>query len=420
MNILLIGAGGREHALAYAIAASPLLDRLYCAPGNPGTAECGTNVALDIGDHAAVAQFCRANEIGLVAVGPEAPLVAGIVDDLTTQGIKVFGPSRAAARLEGSKGFTKDLCARAGIPTAAYRRFNNAEAALSHVAESAAPLVVKVDGLAQGKGVTVAETTAEAVEAVRQAFAAPSGNARPEIVIEERLLGPELSFFALCDGRHVLPLGTAEDYKRVGEGDTGPNTGGMGAFSPSRLIDPALEAAILGQIVRPTLEALADMGTPYRGVLYAGLMLTAEGPKLIEYNVRFGDPECQVLMMRLKDDIVTLMLGAVDGVLETMSARFRGEPALTVVIAAKGYPGTVEAGGAIHGLAAAAAVEGVVVFQAGTRRQGEQLLASGGRVLNVTASGPTLETARQRAYQAVSLIDLPGSFYRRDIGKRSR
>jgi phosphoribosylamine--glycine ligase len=420
MNILLIGGGGREHALAYAIAASPLLDRLYCAPGNPGTAECGTNVALDIGDHAAVAQFCQANEIGLAAVGPEAPLVAGIVDDLTARGIKAFGPSRAAARLEGSKGFTKDLCARAGIPTAAYRRFNNAEAALSHVAESGAPLVVKVDGLAQGKGVTVAETTAEAVEAVRQAFAGGSGPTGPEIVIEEKLTGQELSYFALCDGRRVLPLGTAEDYKRVGEGDTGANTGGMGAFSPSRLIDPALEAAILDQIIRPTLEAMVEMGTPYRGVLYAGLMLTAEGPKLIEYNVRFGDPECQVLMMRLKDDIVTLMLGAVDGVLETMSARFRSEPALTVVIAAKGYPGTVETGGAIHGLSAAAAVEGVVVFQAGTRRQGGQLVTSGGRVLNVTASGPTLETARQRAYEAASLIDLPGSFYRRDIGKRPR
>jgi phosphoribosylamine--glycine ligase len=420
MNILLIGSGGREHALAYAIAASPLLDRLYCAPGNPGTAQCGENVALDIADHAAVAQFCQTHQIGLVVVGPEAPLVAGIVDDLTEQGIKVFGPTRGAARLEGSKGFAKDLCARAGIPTAAYRRFKDADAALQHVAEKGAPLVIKLDGLAQGKGVTVAETTGEAMEAVRQAFAGPSGQAGSEIVIEEKLMGPELSFFALCDGKHVLPLSTAEDYKRVGDGNSGPNTGGMGAFSPSRLIDPALEARVLDQIIRPTLAALAEMGTPYRGVLYAGLMLTAEGPKLIEYNVRFGDPECQVLMMRLKDDIVTLMLAAVDGVLDTMSARFRDEAALTVVIAAKGYPGTVETGAAIHGLAAAAALADVVVFQAGTRREGEQLIAGGGRVLNVTASGPTLETARQRAYQAVSLIDFPGGFYRRDIGKQSR
>jgi phosphoribosylamine--glycine ligase len=418
MNILLIGGGGREHALAYAIAASPLLDRLYCAPGNPGTAQCGVNVALDIADHAAVAQFCQTRQIGLVVVGPEAPLVAGIVDDLTAQGIKAFGPTRDAAQLEGSKGFTKELCASAGIPTAAYRRFKDADAALRHVAEKGAPLVIKLDGLAQGKGVTVAETTGEAIEAVRQAFAGHSAGS--EIVIEEKLIGRELSFFALCDGRHVLTLSTAEDYKRVGDGNTGPNTGGMGAFSPSRLLDPALEGQVLDRIIRPTLAALAEMGTPYRGVLYAGLMLTAEGPKLIEYNVRFGDPECQVLMMRLKDDIVTLMLGAVDGVLDTMSARFHEAPALTVVIAAKGYPGKVETGAAIHGLEAAAALEDVMVFQAGTRRNGEKLIASGGRVLNVTASGPTLEAARQRAYEAVSLIDFAGGFYRRDIGKQSR
>ena len=420
MNILLIGGGGREHALAYAIAGSALVERLYCAPGNPGTAEYGENVALDIGDHAAVAQFCHSSRIGLVVVGPEAPLVAGIVDDLTAAGIKAFGPTRAAARLEGSKGFTKDLCATAGIPTAAYRRFRDAEAALGHVAASGgAPLVIKLDGLAQGKGVTVAETTAEAVEAVRQAFAGRSDDAGTEIVIEERLHGSELSFFALCDGRHAVPLSTAEDYKRVGDGDTGPNTGGMGAFSPGRLIDPALEARVLEEIIRPTLTALADRGTPYRGVLYAGLMLTAEGPKLIEYNVRFGDPECQVLMMRLKDDIVTLMLGAVDGVLDTMSARFRDVTALTVVIAARAYPGKVETGAAIQGLDAAAALEDVMVFQAGTRRAGGQLVASGGRVLNVTACGATLETARHRAYQAVERIMLPGGFFRRDIGKHS-
>jgi phosphoribosylamine---glycine ligase len=417
MNILLIGGGGREHALAYAIAASPLLDRLYCAPGNPGTGQLGENVTLDIGDHDAVAQFCRANQIGLVVVGPEAPLVAGIVESLAARGIKAFGPSAAAAQLEGSKGFTKDLCAKAGIPTAAYHRFKDQEAALKHVSDRGAPLVVKLDGLAQGKGVTVAETMPEAIAAVRQAFSSASDCA---IVIEDRLVGPELSFFALCDGRHVLPLSTAEDYKRVGDGDTGPNTGGMGAFSPSRLADPALEARVLDEIIRPTLGALDDMGIPYRGVLYAGLMLTPEGPKLIEYNVRFGDPECQVLMLRLKDDIVTLMLAAVDGVLDTMSARFHDEAALTVVMAAKGYPGKVEAGSVIRGLAAADELDQVVVFQAGTRRDGENLVASGGRVLNVTATGPTLEAARQRAYKAVSLIDFPGGFYRRDIGKQPR
>jgi phosphoribosylamine--glycine ligase len=417
MNILLIGGGGREHALAYAIAASPLLDRLYCAPGNPGTAELAENVTLDIASHDAVAQFCNANRIGLAVVGPEAPLVAGIVDALAARGIKAFGPSAAAAQLEGSKGFTKDLCARAGIPTAAYRRFRDQEAALKHVADNGAPLVIKLDGLAQGKGVTVAETLPEAIAAVEQAFSSADDCA---IVIEERLVGPELSFFALCDGRHVLPLSTAEDYKRVGDGDTGPNTGGMGAFSPSLLADPALEARVLDEIIRPTLGALNDIGTPYRGVLYAGLILTADGPKLIEYNVRFGDPECQVLMMRLKDDIVTLMLAAVDGVLDTMSARFHDEPALTVVMAAKGYPGRIEAGGEIRGLKAAAAVDAVVVFQAGTRRDGERLLASGGRVLNVTATGPNLEAARHRAYKAVSLIDFPGGFYRRDIGNKPR
>jgi phosphoribosylamine---glycine ligase len=417
MNILLIGGGGREHALAYAIAASPLLDRLYCAPGNPGTGQLGENVALDIGDHDAVTRFCDAKRIGLVVVGPEAPLVAGIVDALAGAGIKAFGPSAAAARLEGSKGFTKDLCRKAGIPTADYRRFTNREAALQHVAEHGAPLVVKLDGLAQGKGVTVAETMPEAVAAVEQAF---GGAGDCAIVIEERLVGPELSYFALCDGRHVLPLSTAEDYKRVGDGDTGPNTGGMGAFSPSHLADQALEARVLDEIIRPTLGALIAMGTPYRGILYAGLILTAEGPKLIEYNVRFGDPECQVLMLRLKDDIVTLMMAAVDGVLDTMSARFRDEAALTVVMAAKGYPGRVETGSEIGGLKAAGSVEEVVVFQAGTRRDGERLLTSGGRVLNVTATGPDLAAARQRAYKAVSLIDFPGGFYRRDIGKQPR
>jgi phosphoribosylamine---glycine ligase len=417
MNILLIGGGGREHALAYAIAASPLLDRLYCAPGNPGTGQLGENVTLDIGDHDAVAQFCRANQIGLVVVGPEAPLVAGIVESLAARGIKAFGPSAAAAQLEGSKGFTKDLCARSGIPTAAYHRFKDQEAALKHVSDRGAPLVVKLDGLAQGKGVTVAGTREEAVAAVRQAF---SNATAGEVVIEERLVGREVSFFALCDGRHVLPLSTAEDYKRVGDGDTGPNTGGMGAFSPSMLIDQALEARVLEEIIRPTLAALNDLGAPYRGVLYAGLMLTADGPKLIEYNVRFGDPECQVLMMRLKDDIVTLMLAAADRVLDTMSARFRDETALTVVMAAAGYPGKVETGGEIVGLEAASALDDVVVFQAGTRQIGQRIVASGGRVLNVTAMGPTLEAARQRAYKAVSLIDFPGGFYRRDIGKLSR
>jgi len=415
MNVLLIGGGGREHALAWKLAQSPGLDTLYASPGNPGIAEHATLVPLDVLDHAAVTGFARGHEVGLVVIGPEAPLVDGLADSLRAAGIAVFGPSKAAAQLEGSKGFTKDLCARAGIPTAAYERVGSLEAGRAALERFGAPVVVKADGLAAGKGVTVATTREEADAAISEMFAIPGAQA----VIEEFLTGEEASLFVLTDGEALLPFGTAQDHKRVGDGDTGPNTGGMGAYSPAGILDAATEQLAIERIVAPTVRAMAEAGTPFSGVLYAGLMLTPEGPKLIEYNARFGDPECQVLMMRFDGDLLALLLTVAEGRLAGMEqAQFAPDPALTVVMAAKGYPGTPLAGGFIGDLATADA-SGAKVFQAGTRAVDGRLAASGGRVLAVTARGATVEQAQRSAYAAVDLIDFADGFYRRDIGWRA-
>jgi phosphoribosylamine--glycine ligase len=419
MNILLIGSGGREHALAWAIAGSALCDRLFIAPGNPGTASCGINVNVDVADHGAVVSFCRINGIALVVVGPEAPLVAGLVDDLAAAGIRAFGPTRAAAQVEGSKGFTKDLCAEFGTPTAAYRRFAEAEAAKAYIRAQGAPVVVKADGLAAGKGVVVAATVEEAEAAVEMMIGGGLGGAGAEVVIEEFLAGEEASFFAFCDGTHAIPFGTAQDHKRAFDRDQGPNTGGMGAYSPAPVLSPDLQARVMREIIEPTLSGLKARGMPYTGVLYAGLMITAEGPKLIEYNARFGDPEAQVLMPRLKTDLVAAMLAACDRVLDSFDVRWSDRAALTVVMAARGYPGPVERGSLIRGVAEAEALPDVIVFHAGTRMQGDALVANGGRVLAVTATGINVAEAQARAYAAVDRIDWPGGFCRRDIGWRA-
>ncbi|WP_187969141.1 phosphoribosylamine--glycine ligase [Aquibium microcysteis] len=418
MRVLLIGSGGREHALAWKLAASPMLTKLWAAPGNPGIAGEATCVPLDLADHAAVAGFCLDNAVDLVVVGPEAPLVAGLADDLRAAGIAVFGPSERAAQLEGSKGFTKDLCARMGIPTAAYGRFNNAPKAKAYLRQVGAPVVVKADGLAAGKGVVVAMTLEEALEAVDACFEGAFGGAGAEVVVEAFLEGEEVSFFCLCDGSTALPFGTAQDHKRVGDGDTGPNTGGMGAYSPAAVMTPDLVERTMREIVEPTMRGMAEAGAPFSGVLFAGLMLTKDGPQLIEYNVRFGDPECQVLMMRLKDDLLVLLKAAADGQLGHVSVRWRDEAALTVVMAATGYPAAPEKGSVIAGLDEAAA-DGVEIFHAGTARSDGRLVASGGRVLNVTATGRTVAEAQARAYAAVDRIDWPGGFCRRDIGWRA-
>ncbi|MBB5711348.1 phosphoribosylamine--glycine ligase [Sphingomonas xinjiangensis] len=414
MNVLLLGSGGREHALAWKLAQSPLLEKLYAAPGNPGIAQHAALVDIAVGDQRAVIDFCLRNSIGFVVIGPEAPLVDGLADNLRTMGIGVFGPSRAAAQLEGSKGFTKDLCKREKIPTAGYVRVQSRDGALASLEDFPLPVVIKADGLAAGKGVTVAFSREEAEEAVRGIFTVPGGSA----VIEEFLEGEEASLFVLTDGTHLMPFGSAQDHKRVGDGDTGPNTGGMGAYSPAPVLTAALERQAIDEIVRPTVEALARMGSPYVGVLYAGLMLTKQGSKLIEYNARFGDPECQVLMMRLEDDLLDVMVAAAKGELAGRPApRFADATALTVVMAAKGYPGTPETGGAIGGIAQAEAT-GARVFQAGTRLDDGQLVASGGRVLNVTATGASVAEAQAAAYRAVDALDFPTGFCRRDIGWR--
>jgi phosphoribosylamine--glycine ligase len=419
MNILLLGSGGREHALAWKMAASPLADKLYCAPGNAGIAQEAACVALDISDHAAVTAFCRKNAIDLVVVGPEAPLCAGIVDDLEAAGIKAFGPSKAAARLEGSKGFTKDLCRANGIPTAAYERFSAAAPAKDYLRARGAPIVVKADGLAAGKGVVVAQDLAEAETAVDMMFGGGLGEAGGELVIEEFLDGEEASFFALCDGDNAIALTTAQDHKRAFDGDRGPNTGGMGAYSPASNIDAAMSACVMREIVQPTLRAMKAMGAPYKGVLYAGLMITREGPKLIEYNARFGDPETQVLMLRLMSDLVPALLASRDGQLKSFDLRWYPDPALTVVMAAQGYPGSYARGTVIEGLDEAGTVEGVEIFHAGTRAEGGKILANGGRVLNVSAIGKSVREAQARAYEAVGRIRWPEGFYRHDIGWRA-
>jgi phosphoribosylamine--glycine ligase len=418
MNILLIGSGGREHALSWQLAQSPSCAKLYAAPGNPGIelhAEC---VPIPADDLDGLIGFVRAHAIDFVVVGPEAPLVAGLADRLREIGVPVFGPSAAAARLEGSKGFTKDLCARAGIPTAAYARATSAEEALALLDGFSIPVVIKADGLAAGKGVIIAETREDAEAAVEDMFAGAFGGAGAEVVIEEYMTGEEASFFALSDGTNVLAFGSAQDHKRVGDGDTGPNTGGMGAYSPAPVLTAELEAQVMDRIVRPTVATLAAEGTPYVGVLFAGLMLTDRGPKLIEYNCRFGDPECQVLMMRLKGDFAALLHAAATGALaDAAPPVFSHDYALTVVMAAKGYPGAPEKGGAIRRIADAEA-GGVRVFHAGTARDDRTLVAAGGRVLNVTATGKSVAEAQARAYAAVDKLDFPSGFCRRDIGWR--
>jgi phosphoribosylamine--glycine ligase len=419
MNILLIGSGGREHALAWKIAASPLVERLVCAPGNAGIAQECEVVALDPADHAGVIAFCRSQDIGFVVVGPEMPLCAGIVDDLEAAGIKAFGPSKAAARLEGSKGFTKDLCRANGIPTAAYERFTAAAPAKSYLQGRGAPIVVKADGLAAGKGVVVATSLPEAEAAIDMMFDGGLGPAGAEVVIEEFLEGEEASFFALCDGETAIPLASAQDHKRAFDDDRGPNTGGMGAYSPAPALTPELNRRAMDEIVLPTVRAMKARQTPFKGVLYAGLMLASDGPKLIEYNVRFGDPECQVLMLRLMSDLVPALLACRDGVLKNFDLRWYPDAALTVVMAAKGYPGSYRKGSVIEALAAAAAVEGVQIFHAGTVAAGAQILANGGRVLDVSALGRTVGEAQARAYQAVDRIRWADGFCRRDIGFRA-
>jgi phosphoribosylamine--glycine ligase len=418
MNVLLIGSGGREHALAWKLAQSPLMGKLFAAPGNPGIAEEAELAPLNPADHRAVIDFCRRHTIGLVVIGPEAPLVDGLADNLRAMGVLAFGPNRIPAQLEGSKGFTKDLCARAGIPTARYARASDRLAAEAALDEFGFPAVIKADGLAAGKGVIIAADAEEARAALDTMFEGGFGAAGNALVIEEFMEGEEVSFFALVDGETVAPLGSAQDHKRVGEGDTGPNTGGMGAYSPASIFKPRLERRAMDEIVRPTAQALAAAGTPYSGILYAGLMLTREGPKLVEYNVRFGDPECQVLMMRLESDLLKLMLLTAKGELSKASApRFTRQSALTVVMAAKGYPGPPKKGGTISGLEAAR-IAGAKVFHAGTAGSGSRLVADGGRVLNVTACGKTVGEAQRRAYRAVDAIRFPSGFCRRDIGWR--
>jgi phosphoribosylamine--glycine ligase len=415
MRVLVVGSGGREHALCWSIAASPLCDALFCAPGNAGIAEEAICADVAANDIDGLLALCRAERIDFVVVGPETPLVLGLVDRLESQGIAAFGPTAAAAALEGSKGFTKELCAKYGIPTAPFRRFHDAGAAKDYVRQRGVPLVVKADGLAAGKGVTVPQDIPATLAAIdlTQRFGA-------DFVLEEILIGEEASFFALVDGKDALPLASAQDHKRVGEGDTGPNTGGMGAYSPAPCLTPALEEQVMARIIKPTVAAMAAEGRPYKGVLYAGLMLTEEGAQLIEYNVRFGDPECQVLLPRLKSDLLPALIAARDGVLENFDLRWHEEFALCVVLAAKGYPGEVARGSEICGLAEAAACDPLVqIFHAGTKRIGDKLVADGGRVLNVVARGKTVAEAQARAYAVVDRIQWPEGFCRRDIGWRA-
>ena len=419
MNILVIGSGGREHALCWAIRKSPQCDALYCAPGNGGIAQVAECVPLSAHDFDAIVRFVREKEIGFVVIGPEDPLVKGLVDRLDAEGIASFGPTAKAAQLEGSKGFTKDLCAGWDIPTAAYGRFSDAAAAKAFIAARGVPIVVKADGLAAGKGVIIAMTLAEAETAIDSILGGRFGHAGAEVVIEEFLEGEEASFFALCDGTHVRALVAAQDHKRVFDNDEGPNTGGMGAYSPAPVMTPELTARVMKEIVEPTVRAMRDKGMPYKGVLYAGLMITKSGPQLIEYNARFGDPETQVLMMRLASDVVPMLTACHDGTLDKAGIGWKDEVALTVVMAAAGYPGDYRKNTEIKGLAGAAALDHVQIFHAGTKAEGGHIYATGGRVLNVTATGATTAEAQARAYEAIAKIDWPEGFCRRDIGYRA-
>lgn len=419
MKVLLIGSGGREHALAWKISASPLLDKLYCAPGNPGIADHAELVSLNVENHDAVVAFAKEKAIDLVVVGPEAPLVDGLSDSLRKNGIRVFGPSQGAAQLEGSKGFTKDLCARFNIPTGAYGRFNNAPKAKAYIRQQGAPIVVKADGLAAGKGVVVAMELEDALEAVDACFEGAFGQAGAEVVVEAYLDGEEASFFCLCDGKTAIPFGTAQDHKRVGDGDTGPNTGGMGAYSPAPVMPAEMVERTMKELIEPTMRGMAELGHPFSGILFAGLMITKDGPQLIEYNTRFGDPECQVLMMRLQSDLLELLAASADGKLDEVSPTFSDETALTVVMAAKGYPEAPQKGSTIKGLDEAAKTEDVKIFHAGTALKDGNLVANGGRVLNVTATGGSVSEAQTKVYEAIEKIDWPNGFCRRDIGWRA-
>jgi len=421
MRVLVVGSGGREHALCWALAASPVVDEVLCAPGNDGIARDAECVLVSADDHEGILALCRERAVNLVVVGPEQPLVAGLVDRLEEAGIRAFGPTRAAARLEGSKAFTKDFCCRFGIPTAEARVFgaDEEEAALAWLRAHGAPVVVKADGLAAGKGVVVAQTMAEAEEAVREAFAGRFGEAGRRVVIEEFLEGEEASLFAVCDGESVQEMGTAQDHKRAFDGDRGPNTGGMGAHSPTPVMDEATTRLAMERIVLPAVRGMRELGTPYRGILYAGLMLTADGPKLLEFNVRFGDPEAQVILPRLMSDFGEVALAAAEGGLRHLKVRFSDEHALCVVLASRGYPGSHARGTEIRGLERLEGMEGVLVFHAGTKREDGRWLAVGGRVLNVVGIGRDLVEAHDRAYGAVGMIDWPEGFYRRDIGHRA-
>ncbi|PLW75137.1 phosphoribosylamine--glycine ligase [Cohaesibacter celericrescens] len=419
LNILLIGSGGREHALAYGLKKSPRLGKLYVAPGNAGLWQMAEKAEVSESDHAAVIAFCQSNAIDFVIVGPEAPLVDGLVDSLTAAGIEAFGPSREASQLEGSKGYTKDLCAEFDIPTAAYARFTNCDAALEYLSSHPAPIVIKADGLAAGKGVTVAMSDDEAIAAVKDCFDGAFGDAGAEVVIEAFLQGEEASLFALCDGETALHLASAQDHKPVGEGDTGPNTGGMGAYSPAPIMDDAMTERVMESIVRPTLKGMASRGAPFSGILFVGLMITQKGPELIEYNVRFGDPECQTLMMRLESDLLELLLSASRGTLKGVEAQWSDDVVMNVVLASKGYPGSYEKGTVIDDLSVAQAIDGVTIFHAGTAKKDGKLVATGGRVLNVCARGKNVSQAQRLAYEAVDAIRWDNGFCRRDIGWRA-
>ena len=419
INILLIGSGGREHALAWGLVKSPRLGSLFVAPGNAGLLQLAKKAELDETDHQAVIDFCKAEAISLVVVGPEAPLVDGLVDSLKTAGIDAFGPTRAAAQLEGSKGYTKDLCAECDIPTAAYARFDNSKDALAYLADHPTPIVIKADGLAAGKGVTVAMSDEEAANAVKDCFDGAFGDAGAEVVIEAFLEGEEASLFALCDGENAMLLASAQDHKPVGEGDTGPNTGGMGAYTPAPVMTEEMTTAVMERIVAPTLKGMASRGTPFSGILFVGLMITEKGPELIEYNVRFGDPECQTLMMRLESDLLDLLLASAQGRLDGMEARWSNDVVMNVVLASKGYPGSYEKGTVIEDLSQAEAMDGVTIFHAGTAMKDGQLVATGGRVLNVCARGASVTEAQALAYRAVDAIRWENGFCRRDIGWRA-
>jgi phosphoribosylamine---glycine ligase len=419
-NVLILGSGAREHALARACAKSPFAGNLFVAPGNPGCKTVARAVPLSAAEHAEVIAFCQREAIDLVVVGPEAPLVSGLTDDLIAAGVVCFGPTRDAARLEGSKGYAKDFCREFGIPTGEYSRFRDPREAKTYIHNRGAPIVVKVDGLAAGKGVVVANTVREAESAVDASLSGATGSAGAEIVVEEFLEGEEVSFFALCDGTIAIPFGSAQDYKRVGEGDTGPNTGGMGAYSPPTIITPGLSERIMNEIVEPTLRGMNDRGSPFRGVLFVGLMISASGPKVIEFNVRFGDPEAEVILPRLDDDLLPLLVACASGSLRDTAPRFCSDASLAVVMAARGYPGEPLRGSRIRGIEDAEALPGVVVLHGGTREIDGAIFANGGRVLTIPGLGNDIADARERAYAAIDRIKWPEGFFRRDIGWRAK